>query len=108
MIANAMTGVEMARTHSLVREVMQETPGKTAAVPLPAATVLLLLQPLYGIDRAAVDAKLEIERRRPSRGVADAAEFGAAVDPVPTRNRRGLEIAVQRIAVGAMVQDDER
>jgi hypothetical protein len=62
---------------------------------------------LYGIDGTAVDAQLEVERRRAGGRGTDAAELRARIHVIAALHFRGPEVSVQRIVVGAVVDDDE-
>lgn len=62
---------------------------------------LLVPELFYWIDRLTVDAKLEVERRCPSRGAPDRAERHVALDV-----ERG-QVAVEGIGLGAVVDDDQ-
>src|SRR5687768_2927398 len=95
MMAKAMTGVETARTQSRVREVMEL---------LASAR----FEPLYGIDRTTVDPQLEVELRRPGGGGAHPAHFRARLNRLTPLDAQRQEVAVERVVVGTMVQDDQR
>src|SRR5262245_11334948 len=98
MMANAITGVEIARTQIRVRKVMLAC--SVLSQPVRALIgPLSWLEPLYGIDGTAVDAKLEIQFWRPRRRGADSADFRASVHVVAALHPGRSQVAVQRIAI---------
>jgi hypothetical protein len=62
---------------------------------------------LYGIDRTAVDAQLEIEGGRAGRSRSDAAQLCAGVDLLTAGHGNRRHIAIQRIVIAAVVEDDQ-
>ena len=65
------------------------------------------LQPFYGIDRTAVDTDFQVENRRTGRRCTDARDLTPALDRVTSTDRHRLKVAVQRIGIGTVVNDDE-
>src|SRR5215813_8277975 len=103
MMAKTITGVEIRSTHRRVRDVINQTPNDqlpTSKRPFCRLGVgnweLARLQPLYGIDRSAVDAKLEIEGRRSRRCGADPAELCPGVNALSSHDFERPEVAIKR------------
>src|SRR5438874_3470125 len=92
MMAKAMIGVEIRSTQRRVRDVILNLPG---------------LQPLYGIDGAAVDAQLEIERGGTGRCQPDAAELRSRVHAIATPGFYGGKVSIERKVIAAVVDDDQ-
>src|SRR5512145_2821455 len=80
---NTMIGVDMARTQSRVRAVIEHnsqlpTPQRPSSTrDLPRNRNLPRLEPLYGIRWFTVDPELEIQGRRPGGRGAHAPDFSA-------------------------------
>src|SRR4029453_3937148 len=97
MMAKTITGVEIRSTQRRVRDVISKS----------KLTCLPQLQPLYGINRTAVDAKLEIQGCRACRCRADPAERCSGVYVLTSRDFDGPEVAVEGIVITAVSENDE-
>src|ERR1044072_3923181 len=98
MTANAMSGVETASIQRRVRDVMTGGP--------PFFLYLPWLQPLYGIHRTAVDSHLKVQGRWSGRREPNPAHLCTRFDGLPLLEGGRAEVAVERIAVAPMVEDD--
>src|SRR4030095_13507299 len=98
MTANAMSGVETASIQRRVREVMTDGPP----------FFLTWLQPLYGIHGTAVDPHLKVQRRGPGWCEPNPAHLCTCFNGLPLLEGRRGEIAIKRVAVAPMVEDDQR
>src|SRR5687768_4278885 len=65
-------------------------------------------EPLYGIDRAAVDAQLEIERLHPRGTATGAPDHGITRHHRPSRDERLGQMPVERERVRAVIHDHQR
>src|SRR4029453_6182894 len=97
MMAKTITGVEIRSTQRRVRDVISKSKLRR----------LTPLQPLYGINRTAVDAKLEIQGCRACRCRADPAEPRAGVAVLAPGDFDGPEVAVEGIVITAVIENDE-
>src|SRR5262245_36116922 len=66
------------------------------------------LQPLYGIDGTAVDQHFKVQGRGTGRGQTDPAHLCACFNRVALFKGGRPEVSVERIAVAAVVEYDQR